>query len=62
VRPHAKDTDGPFLFEHLVDQPVLDVDATGVGPLEIAHEAFVRRGPLKGIVLQNEKKFLHPLS
>ena len=35
--------------QHLVDEPVVDVDAPGVGAGQVSHELFERRGVLERI-------------
>ena len=38
--PHADDFHGVLVFQNLIDQPMLDVDSTGVGSRQIADELF----------------------
>ena len=53
MRPHAEDFHDVFIVDHLVDQAVLNVDAAGIGPGEIADKLFERRRCLIGIVTQD---------
>ncbi len=43
VRPHPEDLHGPLGFDHLVDEPVLDVDAPRTGPGEVRDELLEGR-------------------
>ena len=43
VGPHANDLDRMLLVEHLIDKPMLDVDAAGVSTGEIPDELFEGR-------------------
>ena len=47
--PHSDDLDGAFFVEHLIDEAVLDVDASGVGASKIAYELLEGRRALTGI-------------
>jgi len=47
VRPHPEHPHHPLRDEHLVDQPLLDVDAPGVRPGQVADELLEGRGGLR---------------
>ena len=46
VRPHAKHFDYLVLSENLVHETVVDVDASGTGPLEVTDQPFKARRSL----------------
>jgi hypothetical protein len=43
MRPHPKDLDGALLFEDLVDQAVLNINAAGVCAAQISRSFEPRR-------------------
>lgn len=49
MRPHPKDFHEVLLFEHLIDEPMLDVDAARIGSLEIADQLLIGRWIFEGI-------------
>jgi hypothetical protein len=49
MRPHPKDLDGALLFEDLVDQAVLNINAAGVCAAQISEEFLERRRSAKRI-------------
>ena len=51
--PHAQDADDAFLFEDLVDKPVLNVDPAGIHTCEAPDEALVAGRRRKRILSQN---------
>ena len=50
MRPHADDFDRVLGFKNLINEPVLDVDPSGVGSGQIADELFIGRGIREGIL------------
>jgi hypothetical protein len=52
VCPHPKDLYDPFLFDDLVNESVLQVDATRVCPLKITDQLLVPGRRAKGILTQ----------
>ena len=40
--PHADDLD-PFLFQHLIDQAMLNIDAAGISAGQISYQLMIRR-------------------
>ncbi len=50
VGPHTQDVDDAFVGEHLIDQAVLDVDAPGVAPDEVADQFLVSRRGDDGVL------------
>src|SRR3989344_2242453 len=61
LRPHPQYFDDFLLFEHLVHQSMLNVDAARIGSLQIAEETFKRRRGLERVFLKESQKFLHLL-
>lgn len=59
MRPHAQHFDDTLLSENLIYQPVLDVDAARICPVQIAEEFFKRRWIAERIVLEHREQFLH---
>ena len=51
--PHAQDADDAFLFEHLIDEPVLNTNSARVHPRKVAHEALVARKRRERILCQD---------
>jgi len=51
--PHPNDLDSPDPLEDLIHEPVLDVDSTGTGARQIAHQSLERRRRLVGIPRQD---------
>lgn len=49
MRPHPKDFHDVLIFEHLIDAPMLDVDAARIGSLEIANQLLIGRWIFEGI-------------
>ena len=49
MRPHPQYLDDFFSLYHLVNQPVLDIDASGIGACQVADQLFVRRRGLERI-------------
>jgi hypothetical protein len=49
MRPHPKDLDDAFLFEDLIDQAVLNINAAGVCAAQIPEELLERRRSAKRI-------------
>ena len=47
--PHAQDVDSTLVGDYLIDESVLDVDAPGVAPGEIANELLVPRWSGEGV-------------
>jgi hypothetical protein len=50
VGPHPDNLDRVLGVINLIHQPVLDVDAAGIGSGQISNELFVGRGILKGVL------------
>lgn len=50
MRPHPKDFHAVLLFEHLVHEPMMDVDPSRVGSCEIANQLFIGRRSLERIL------------
>ena len=59
VRPHSQNLDDLIIFKDLVDQLVLNVDASRISTCEIAQQLLVTRRCLVWIVSKN---FKQPLS
>ena len=49
MRPETDDFDRPDVFQHLIDEPVLDVNPARVRTGEVADEFFIWRRGLVGI-------------
>ena len=58
MRPQAQHLHHVHGLQHLVDQPVLDVDASGIGASQIADQLFIRRRILKWVVAQDVQQRL----
>jgi len=58
VTPHPQHLHDVVVLHHLIDQAVLDVDASGAGSAQIAHKGFVGRWLLVGISSQQIKQGL----
>lgn len=56
--PHAENFDGSLRFEDLINQAVLDIDATGDGSGEIADQFFVWRRIAERIFGEDGEEFL----
>ena len=54
--PHADHFHGADFFQDLIDQPMLDVDAAGIGTRQIAHKFFIWRRILEGIFLKDRQQ------
>ena len=52
VRPQPQHLHDRFLAEHLVDEPVLNVEPTGEGSAQITHQRFIGRRLPEGILGQ----------
>ena len=61
MRPKANNLHHPFVFEHLIHQPVLNIDTARIGAGQIAHELFVRWRILVGVLSQNFEQGLRLL-
>jgi len=58
VRPHPQHLDDAFFFEHLIYEPMLDIDPAGVGAFQITKKLLEGRWLLEGISgKQREKLF-----
>ena len=58
VRPHANDFDRPDVLKHLIDEAVLDIDASRIGAGQIADQFLIGRGRLKRILSEDcEERF-----
>ena len=55
MSPHPNDLDGPDLFQNLVDESVLNSDATGISPRKISDQLFKRWRGLKRVFGQDFK-------
>ncbi len=62
MRPHPDDFNGALFLEDLINQPMLDADASGIGAAKISNQFLVRRRILKGILLENSQKNLDRLT
>lgn len=49
VGPQADDFHGLDFVEHLIDQPMLDIDSSRVGARQVAHQLFKRWRDFVGI-------------
>ena len=56
MRPHPDDFNSALFLEDLINQPMLDTDASGIGAAKISNQFFVRRWILKRILLENTQK------
>ena len=50
MRPHSQNLDDLVFFKDLVDQSVLNVDASGISAFEIAQQLLVARRCLVWVV------------
>jgi hypothetical protein len=55
--PHPNDFHNAVVFENLVDEPMLDIDPSGIRSSQITNELFVPRRSLKGIYFENLEEF-----
>jgi hypothetical protein len=53
VRPQAQHLHYALVFKHLIDEPVLNVDAPRIRASQIAHQFFVTWWGLKRIALDD---------
>ena len=58
MRPKPQHLYNLFLFKHLVDQPVLDIDPTRISSFQIVNQGFERRGIGEGIEADDFEKLL----
>jgi hypothetical protein len=56
MRPHPKDLDDAFLFQDLIDQAVLNVNAAGVCAAQIPDEFLEWRRPAERIFGENAEE------
>ncbi len=57
MRPHSEDLHRSLLWQDLIHEPVLYVDASRVSPGEIANELFEPRRLLQGIPTKDSQQF-----
>lgn len=55
--PHAKDLDDALIFDDLIDQAVLNINAAGICAAQIPQESFKRRRFPKRIDGEGGEKF-----
>ena len=53
--PHPDNFNGFGVFEDLIDEPVLNVNPTGISSLKISDQLLIGRRVLKGIMLKDGK-------
>jgi hypothetical protein len=56
--PHAKHFDSTFVFDDLIHETVLNIDAPRVGAAQISEEFLKRRRSPKGILGKHAEKLL----
>jgi hypothetical protein len=56
--PEAQSLHDPLAQEHLVDEPVLDVEPTGEGSAQITHQRLLGRRLAEGILCQELQQLL----
>lgn len=56
--PEPQNLDDTLVGQHLVDDPVLNVDTAGIAPFKIAHESLEWRWTLKWIILDDPQQLL----
>ena len=56
IRPHPQDLDDLLLFQHLIDESMLDIDPPRESARQIADQFFVGRWILEGMCRKNSKK------
>lgn len=56
VAPHPQHLDDLLVLYHLVDQPVLDVDASRVRAAQVAHELLIARGRGERVLLEQREQ------
>ena len=57
MRPHSNNFHNPFIFENLVDQSMLNIDAARICPSQITNKFFVSGRSLEGIDFKDFEKF-----
>jgi len=58
MAPQAQDFYDLFCFQNLIDEAMLDVDTSGIGPGQIANQLLVGWGILVGVLAENFQQFL----
>lgn len=59
VPPPAQHLYRAFHFQHLIHQPVLEVDARGTRPRQTAHQILEERRVLKRVLSDRSQQLLH---
>lgn len=59
MRPHPNDFHCALLFEHLIDEPMLDVDAARIGSLEVADQLLIGKWILDQLPFHQRRSFAH---
>src|ERR1051326_290533 len=57
MRPHPNDFYNAFIFENLVNQSMLDIDAARIRPDQVSYQLFVTRRGLERINFEDSEKF-----
>jgi len=58
MSPKPDDFDGFYFWQNLINEAMLDVDASGISAGQIAYQLFKRRGIPKGVVFQDFQETL----
>jgi len=58
VAPESESFNHPVFLEHLVYQPMLNIDLSRIRLAQVADELFERRGPLERIVNQDGRSWI----
>jgi hypothetical protein len=58
MAPHAEHLDSTFVFDDLIHEAMLNIDAARVCAAQIPEEFLKRRRPPKGITGENAQKLL----
>lgn len=58
MRPHPDNLDGFGVWDDLINEPMLDVNPTGISSLKVSDQLLIGRRVLKGIVLKDGKQRL----
>ncbi len=57
MSPHPDDFDRPVPFQHLIDQPALNVDPPGVSTGKVSYQFFIRRRILVRIFAKDFEEY-----
>lgn len=57
MRPHSNDLDNAAIFENLVDETMLNINASRVSSGQITNKLLISRCSLEGVHFENFKEF-----